>query len=173
MMKVWKIVFGAAILFCLLAAGVAQARGPHMEAWPGAPDPYAWPQPYPYTPHVYAPAHPSQPYTMQPADPGYIAYVADHSTDPMKVVDTYPLHVGDKNIRRVAHINAGRLRGGDAYAAYAYLAESYEGDYLAAFRAGEEARRLRDNIGARAWYERALSVNPYYRPALDALGGLR
>jgi hypothetical protein len=143
---------------------------PHAaETWSGEMDLQGW-----HNPQVYVPARRPQPYPFyQRMHPDDIGYVADRSTDPKEVVDSYPLFVGDKNTRRVAHLNARRLRGRDAYAAYADLAESYDGDYLAAFRAGEEARKLGDYRGAGAWFERSLRINPYYQPALDALRGLR
>ena len=153
-MKTWRMIFGAAILFCLLTAGIAQAGYGAMP-----PDcPAAWYKPYPY---------------YQPFDPNDIHYIANQSTDPAKVIDAYPISTGHKNTRRIAHINARKLKGIDAYSAYADLATSYEGDYLASYRAGDMARRLGDGGGARAWFERALSANPYYKPALDALRGLR
>ena len=173
-MKTRRIIFGAVILFCLLTTGAAQAMNPYMEAWGGygamPPDcPAAW-QPHP--PQVYGPYYKPYPY-YQPYDPNDIHHVANQSTDPAKVIDAYPISTGHKNTRRIAHINARRLKGIDAYSAYADLAVSYEGDYLASYRAGDMARRLGDSGGARAWFERALSINPYYKPALDALGRLR
>ena len=176
-MKALRMIFGAAILFCLLTGGIAQAAAPRREVWTGG-EAYgrypAWrqthpPRPCPLKPCAYQQCpHQIYPY-YQRLDPGYINRVADNSTDPAKVIDAYPLCVGDKNIRRVAHLNANKLKGEDAYAVFADLAESYEGDYLAAYRAGEEARKLGDNALALYWYERALWFNPYYKPALGAL----
>ena len=153
-MKAIKVVFATAILFCLLTAGIAQAGHVYVQPYQIC---VAY-QPYPY---------------YQRMNPNDIVHVANHSTDPAKVIDAYPLLVGDKNVRRINHIDAGKLRGPEAYAAYVNLAMSYGGDFLAAYKAGEEARKLGDNAGARAWYERALYINPYYKPASDALGRLR
>ncbi|MDR1873953.1 MAG: tetratricopeptide repeat protein, partial [Synergistaceae bacterium] len=90
------------------------------------------------------------------------------STDPAKVVGTYPLPFGEVNTRRIAHINARKLNNRKAYEKYSELAESYSGDYLAAYRAGETALKLGNKNDARAWYDRALAINPNYEPAQKA-----
>lgn len=93
---------------------------------------------------------------------------ADTSTDPNVVVPTYFIDPGEVNLRRLAHINAGRQRGNRAiYEAYVELANSYEGDYLAAYNAGRLARDLKMNDDAKMWLDMALAVNPNYKPALD------
>jgi len=81
--------------------------------------------------------------------------------------------------RRIAHLNAQRLLNSairadwqQAYYAYVRLVESYSGDYLAAYWAGEAARKLGDNDNARMWYDRALAINPDYQPAIDARAGI-
>ena len=97
----------------------------------------------------------------------------NESTDPGKVVGSYPLNPGDKNFRRVGHINAGKLKGKQAYDAFVELAESYKGDYLAAFKAGDEALKLKKSDDALKWYNNALAINPNYRPAIDARAKLQ
>ena len=81
------------------------------------------------------------------------------------MIETYSLSAGEKNIRRIQHINAQRLEGQQAYDAYVELVGSYRGDYLAAFQAGEMARELERNDDAITWYNRALEINPNYEPA--------
>ncbi|MBQ4468748.1 MAG: hypothetical protein II917_01220 [Synergistaceae bacterium] len=78
---------------------------------------------------------------------------------------------GELNARRIAHINANKLSNKKqrAYKKFVELAESYDGDYLAAFRAGELAKSMRQNKDARRWFERALEINPDYVPAQRAL----
>jgi len=85
------------------------------------------------------------------------------------------LSSGEIDLRRITHINAQRLLNSEervdwqqAYDMYVQLAESYSGDYLAAFGAGEAARKLGDNDSARTWHDRALAINPNYQPAIDA-----
>jgi tetratricopeptide (TPR) repeat protein len=90
------------------------------------------------------------------------------STDPVKVIPTYGLPTGEANTRRIAHINAQKLRGQKAYDMYVELANSHGGDYLAAYQAGEAARKLRKNDDAKVWYDKALAINPNYKPAQDA-----
>jgi curli biogenesis system outer membrane secretion channel CsgG len=97
----------------------------------------------------------------------------NQSTDPGKVVMTYPLAPGEANNRRIAHINARKLNGQKAYDQYCQLADSYDGDYLAAYRAGETAQKLRKKDEAREWYGRALEINPDYEPALKAMEKLK
>ncbi|MBQ3377800.1 MAG: hypothetical protein IJG62_05965 [Synergistaceae bacterium] len=91
------------------------------------------------------------------------------STDPAKVIDTYGLPSGDANTRRIAHISAGRIRNKrDAYNKYVELANSYSGDYLAAYKAGETALSIGDRDNAKVWLDKALDINPSYEPAQKA-----
>ncbi|MDR1377213.1 MAG: tetratricopeptide repeat protein, partial [Synergistaceae bacterium] len=94
--------------------------------------------------------------------------VENASTDPVKVISTYGLPPGEANIRRIAHINARKLSGQKAYGQYVELVDSYNGDYLAAYQAGQLAQQLKKNDDAKAWYDKALQINPGYRPAQDA-----
>jgi curli biogenesis system outer membrane secretion channel CsgG len=91
------------------------------------------------------------------------------STDPTKVIATYGLPSGEANILRIAHLNAQKFSGEKAYDKYVELANSYSGDYLAAYGAGEAARKLKKNNDAKEWYGKALAININYRPAQDAL----
>ncbi|MDR2180688.1 MAG: hypothetical protein LBP21_10300 [Synergistaceae bacterium] len=127
-----------------------------------------------------APGDPSPaPVGEQPAPhPGTAPLRSDRplenkSTDPGKVVMTYPLASGELNNRRIAHINARKLNGQKAYDQYRQLADSYQGDYLAAYQAGEAARKLKKNDEAREWYGRTLAINPDYEPAQKALEKLK
>ena len=90
------------------------------------------------------------------------------STDPAKVVTTYGLPSGEANTRRIAHLGARGLSGQKAYNKYVELATSYDGDYLAAYQAGEAARKLKQNDDAKTWYDKALAINPDYVPAQNA-----
>jgi tetratricopeptide (TPR) repeat protein len=92
----------------------------------------------------------------------------NNSTDPVKVIPTYGLPSGEANTRRIAHLGARKLKGQQAYDKYVELANSYSGDYLAAYQAGEAARELKKNDEAKAWYDKALAINPDYKPAQDA-----
>ena len=102
------------------------------------------------------------------------------SIDPAAIVGKYPIAPGEVNVRRIRHINAQRLinsqRRADwrrAYDAYVELAGSYSGDYLAAYQAGEAARKLGNINNARTWYDKALEINPNFQPATDAKAGLK
>jgi tetratricopeptide (TPR) repeat protein len=86
---------------------------------------------------------------------------------------TYSLAPGEMNNRRIAHINARKLNGQKAYDQYRQLADSYEGDYLAAYKSGEAAQKLKKKDEAREWYGRALKINPDYEPAQKAMEKLK
>ena len=95
------------------------------------------------------------------------------STDPAKVIKSYGLSSGEANTLRVKHINASKLGSSKkAYDAYTKLAEENANDYLAAFKAGEIAAKLRKKDEARTWYTKALEINPDYEPAQKALAKL-
>ena len=113
------------------------------------------------------PGTPQSPTPTAPSSPAHTEF-ENKSTDPNVVIQKYPLGRGEKNTLRITHINAKKLRGQQAYDKYVELAESYSGDYLAAYEAGEAARRLLKFDDARTWYERALSINPNYEPAQRA-----
>ena len=94
----------------------------------------------------------------------------NRSTDPADVIPCYDLPSGELNARRIAHINANKLgRSQRAYNKFVELANTYDGDYLAAFRAGEIAKSMRRKREAREWFEKALDINPDYAPAKRAL----
>ncbi|MBQ9526565.1 MAG: hypothetical protein IJR68_03050 [Fretibacterium sp.] len=96
------------------------------------------------------------------------------STDPGKVIATYGLPSGEANTRRIAHLNAGRLNDKQqAYDKYVELADSYKGDYLAAYRAGLAARDMGKKDDAASWFDKALSINPNYEPAKEAKSGMK
>ncbi|MBQ9420020.1 MAG: hypothetical protein IJU31_06580 [Synergistaceae bacterium] len=93
----------------------------------------------------------------------------NHSTDPGKVIPTYNLSSGEKNTLRIRHLNLRQYgKKKKAYDEFVKLYEEYNGDYLAAYKAGEVAQALRDNENAAYWYEKALEVNPNYEPAQKA-----
>ena len=86
----------------------------------------------------------------------------------MKVIPTYGLPGGAANVLRIAHLNARKLSGKKAYDKYVELANSFGGDYLAAYQAGEAARKLKKNDDAKSWYDKALTINTEYKPAQAA-----
>ena len=98
----------------------------------------------------------------------------NESTDPAKVIASYGLPSGETNTRRLAHINAAKLgdKSRKAYNKYVELAESYENDYLAAYRAGVIAKNLKRKKDAVKWLDKALEINPNYVPAQEARAGL-
>ena len=93
----------------------------------------------------------------------------NNSTDPAKVIPTYDLSSGQKNTLRVRHLNLRQYGNKKkAYDEFVKLYEEYNGDYLAAYKAGEVAQALRDIDNAKYWYSKALEINPDYEPAKKA-----
>ena len=94
----------------------------------------------------------------------------NESTDPAKVISSYGLPAGETNILRIKHINLKNQESGkDLYQEYTKLFDEYNGDYFAAFRAGEVASDIGDKTNAELWFEKSLAVNPNYEPAKNAL----
>jgi tetratricopeptide (TPR) repeat protein len=83
----------------------------------------------------------------------------------MPPIDRSNLRIGQMNARDLYE----RGRYVESFANFKELAESYRGNYLSAYWAGMAALRLGRNKEALAWFDRALDINPNYRPALDAL----
>jgi curli biogenesis system outer membrane secretion channel CsgG len=98
------------------------------------------------------------------------------STD-AKVIQTYPISSGEANILGVKQRNAyNKYRNGrykDAYAEFSAAANEYKGHYLAAYWAGRTAQNLKKKDDARAWFDKALAINPGYKPALEAKAKLK
>ena len=98
----------------------------------------------------------------------------NQSTDPAKVIKSYGLSSGEANTLRIKHLNAAKLKNAKkAYEAYVKLSEENADDYLAAFKAGEFAKKLKKNDDAKEWFTKALNANPYYVPARKALENLQ
>ena len=97
----------------------------------------------------------------------------NQSTDPNDVIKTYGLPVDKAQKLREKHKELILLGNKKiAYNGYIDLVNSYEKDYLAAFRAGEVAQNISDFENARIWYEKALEINPEYQPAQKAIAKL-
>lgn len=93
------------------------------------------------------------------------------STD-AKVIQTYELSPGDKNLLGIMQRNAynkyknGRYK--DAYAEFSRAANAHPTvHYLAAYWAGVSAHKLRKSGEALQWIDKALAINPDYKPAKD------
>ena len=91
------------------------------------------------------------------------------STRPEKVIAGYDISEDDKKSRIAAHkkLIRSNARDRNTYNGYVALANSYSGDYLAAYQAGATALALGMKDEARDWFDRALSINPDYKPAQD------
>ena len=124
------------------------------------------PEPEPETEiKTETPSTPAPTVTTADAGHGY----ENSSTDPAKVIATYDLSSGEKNTLRIRHLNLRQYgKKKKAYDEFVKLFEEYNGDYLAAYKAGETAQALRDTENAKYWYDKALEVNPDYEPAQKA-----
>ena len=97
------------------------------------------------------------------------------STNPQEIVPTYQLSVEQKKKVLLAHIDADNLgyKSWFAYAKFTELAESYSGDYLAAYKAGVVAHNIGKDSFAEEWFAKALQINPDYEPAKTAQANLK
>ncbi len=92
------------------------------------------------------------------------------STD-VKVIQTYGLDMGTSNMLKISHANAmnsyksGKYK--DAYEKFTDAAGKYEGHYLAAYWAGMSAHKLKKTDESLQWINKALAINPQYKPASE------
>ena len=112
---------------------------------------------------------------LEDSDPHPATGYENVSTDPKKVIPTYGLTSVEATTRITAHVNAAKFGSSSmiAYDRYTELAQSYENDYLAAYKAGVIAANMKRNDEAEKWFHKALDVNPNYIPAREALADLQ
>lgn len=88
------------------------------------------------------------------------------STDPKKVIRSYGLNAKEEKALIEAHSKASKMSGAKKkYETYSKLANDGINDYLAAYNAGKSAFDLKLYDQAKDLTEKALSINPYYKPA--------
>jgi len=95
----------------------------------------------------------------------------NQSTIPEEVIPTYGLEAKRAENLIKAHNsfwNSRNKRKNDVYQRFADLVKDNNIDYLAAYRAGLLAQELHKNDEAKTWFDKALSINPKYKPAQDA-----
>ena len=123
--------------------------------------------PAPTTPEQPKPA--DEPAKGEPrAIPGFDP---NQSTD-SKVIETYALSGGDKNLLGIMQRNAyNKFKNGkykDAYAEFCRAADAHPTvNYLSAYWAGVSAHKLKKADEALEWIDKALAINPDYTPAQD------
>jgi tetratricopeptide (TPR) repeat protein len=134
-------------------------------AQPVPPVPYQPPfDDEPIRPPAPAPV-PVPPKTADEFDP-------NQSTD-ARVIDTYRhLSPTDRNTLGIQHRGAwnvySKKRYKEAFEIFTKLADSYQGNYISAYWAGVCAMNLNSGKEAGKWFDRAIRINPYYKPAIDA-----
>ena len=119
---------------------------------------------------------PSAPITEQPKPATGEAKVIpgfdpNQSTD-AKVIETYAISGGDKNLLGIMQRNAyNKFKNGrykDAYVDFCKAADAHPSvNYLSAYWAGVTAHKLRKTDEALQWIDKALAINPDYKPAQD------
>jgi TolA-binding protein len=117
-------------------------------------------------------ARPSGSYPMRPVDG-----VDPDSTTDAKLIEAYDFIAPvERNRLGIQHRGAWNMyaakRYKDAFEIFTKLADDYPGNYLSAYWAGMAASRLGSNKEAASWFERALSINPAYQPAIDGRAAL-
>lgn len=95
----------------------------------------------------------------------------NQSTD-AKVIETLALSVGDRNLLGIMQRNAyNKFKNGrykDAYAEFCRAADAHPSvNYLSAYWAGVTAHKLKKADEALQWIDKALAINPDYKPAQD------
>jgi hypothetical protein len=132
------------------------------------------------------PSPPSSPSAEPPVRGGYAwkdAPGVNRDTETgYRLIDVYPLDSGTRNtisvIQRGAYDLYTKKNYKDAFEKFSKLASDYECNYLSAYWAGMSAIKIGDAKKGDAkkqsykealrWFDRALAVNPHYKPALDA-----
>ena len=119
---------------------------------------------------------PSAPITEQPKPATGEAKVIpgfdpNRSTD-AKVIETLALSVGDRNLVGIMQRNAyNKFKNGrykDAYVDFCKAADAHPSvNYLSAYWAGVTAHKLRKTDEALQWIDKALAINPNYKPAQE------
>ena len=95
----------------------------------------------------------------------------NQSTD-AKVIETLALSVGDRNLLGIMQRNAyNKFKNGrykDAYAEFCKAADAHPSiNYLSAYWAGVSAHKLKKSDEALQWIDKALAINPDYKPAQE------
>ena len=97
------------------------------------------------------------------------------STD-AKVIETFPLSPGERNLIGIQYRNAFNLyssqRYQEAFDIFAKIATDINCNYLSAYWAGMACLKLENNLGAALWFDYALDINPNYQPAKTERGKL-
>jgi curli biogenesis system outer membrane secretion channel CsgG/TolA-binding protein len=94
-----------------------------------------------------------------------------NATTDAKLIEIYPLSSAEKNTIGIQHRGAYQLytkkKYKDAFEVFSRLADDYDCNYLSAYWAGLCAMRLGSNKEAEKWFDRVLSINKDYQPAID------
>jgi curli biogenesis system outer membrane secretion channel CsgG/TolA-binding protein len=106
-------------------------------------------------------------YGMRPVD----GVDPDRTTD-AKLIDAYDfISPVERNNLGVLQRGAWNMYSGkkykEAFEVFTKLADDYPGNYLSAYWAGMAAVKLGSGKEAAGWFEKALSINPNYQPAVD------
>ncbi|MDR3321687.1 MAG: hypothetical protein LBS93_04495 [Synergistaceae bacterium] len=109
------------------------------------------------------------------AEPQAPSQDPNQSTD-VAVIDTYPIYHVERDGIAKRHLSALNLyrqgKFAEAYAEFSGVADVYSGNYLSAYWAGRAALELKNSKAALTWFNRTLSINPEYQPAIEAKRGI-
>jgi tetratricopeptide (TPR) repeat protein len=114
-----------------------------------------------------------EPERVTPPEPKRAAELGfdPNTTTDAKVINSYPLTSREKNTlgirQRSAYNMYAKKKYRDALAAFSKLADDYpEINYLSAYWAGMTSLKIKNGRAeALEWFNRALEINPDYKPA--------
>ncbi|WP_300524195.1 CsgG/HfaB family protein [Aminiphilus sp.] len=113
-----------------------------------------------------APTTPA-PQVPQVASAGGIADTSEESN----VIDLYPIDANQKNSLKIAHrggyTNYAKGNFSQAFKMFEHAVNLYPGNYLDAYWAARAAHKMGNKKLMNEWLDKALAVNPNYKPAID------
>lgn len=96
--------------------------------------------------------------------------IADTSEE-SNVIDLYPIDANQKNSLKIAHrggyTNYAKGNFSQAFKMFEHAVNLYPGNYLDAYWAARAAHKMGNKKLMNEWLDKALAINPNYRPAID------
>lgn len=117
-----------------------------------------------------APSTPTTPVPQAPPQVASAGGIADTSEE-SNVIDLYPIDANQKNSLKIAHrggyTNYSKGNFSQAFKMFEHAVNLYPGNYLDAYWAARAAHKMGNKKLMNEWLDKALAVNPNYKPAID------